>query len=108
MRTASGEVRELGEGAGQLPLGVDTDVDYTAFTAQLGPGDSIALFTDGVTEAMNPGNDLYGTERLGAAITQANGGVETVGKQILNDVRLFVGPRKQNDDICLVCFGRTP
>lgn len=106
LRASSGKAQELGLGEGRLPLGVDNDVQYPAFTATLSPGDSIALFTDGVSESMNPSNDLYGIRRLQAAMEQAGSGVASLGQHILTDVRRFAGPRSQNDDICLVCFGR--
>lgn len=107
MRRASGKVEEVGVGEGRLPLGVDNDTKYHEFTVSLEPGESLTVFTDGVSEAMNAGNDLYGIRRLHAAVEQASGGPAALGQSILGDVRRFVGVRAQTDDICMVCFGRT-
>lgn len=107
MRRASGKVEEVGVGEGRLPLGVDNDTKYHEFTVSLEPGESLTVFTDGVSEAMNAANELYGIRRLHAAVEQASGGPAALGQSILGDVRRFVGPRAQTDDICMVCFGRT-
>lgn len=107
MRRAPGKVEEVGVGEGRLPLGVDNDTNYHEFTVSLAPGESLTVFTDGVSEAMNASNDLYGIRRLQNAVAQASPGASALGQHILGDVRRFVGARAQTDDICMVCFGRT-
>ncbi len=106
MRTAAGKIQELGVGEGRLPLGVDNDVEYHAFTVSLNAGETITVYTDGVSEAMNVGSDLYGVPRLRTAMEQAPASPAALGQYILGDVRRFVGSRAQTDDICMVCFGR--
>lgn len=62
---------------GGLPLGIAPDEVYTEATTQVDPGDSLVLYTDGITETMAPrsaeqnGVDLYGVERLDRAIAEA-------------------------------------
>lgn len=107
IRRAPGKVEEVGVGEGRLPLGVDNDTNYHEFTVSLAPGESLTVFTDGVSEAMNASNDLYGIRRLQNAVAQASPGASALGQHILGDVRRFVGARAQTDDICMVCFGRT-
>jgi phosphoserine phosphatase RsbU/P len=90
----------------QLPLGVDHDTRYPQAAVTLRPGDALVLYTDGVTEAMNARDELYGDQRL---LTQLAGGaaeVRQLGRRLLDDVKLFVGARSQSDDLCLACFGR--
>jgi phosphoserine phosphatase RsbU/P len=58
-----GEAQTLAA-AGGLPLGMLKTVKYDTATLQLAPGDTLLLFTDGITEAMNPRQELYGEERL--------------------------------------------
>jgi sigma-B regulation protein RsbU (phosphoserine phosphatase) len=64
------------------------------------------MFTDGISEAMNPDNKLYGIERLASAIGRQVPDVAALGRVILEDVKQFVAGRSQSDDMCLVCFGR--
>ena len=51
-----------------LPLGVDADFEYEQYTRPLAPGDFLTLFTDGISEAMNAANELYGLDRLRDAV----------------------------------------
>jgi serine phosphatase RsbU (regulator of sigma subunit) len=88
-------------------LGVDPTAEYESLTIKLAPGEVLTIYTDGITEAMNAENKLYGYDRLLAQITQAGGnGVTTLGKAILDDVGRYCGTRPQTDDRCLICFGR--
>jgi len=56
------------EGSTNLPLGIDPQERYADSTQQLDPGDTIVLYTDGITEARNPAGDLFGTDRLDAVL----------------------------------------
>jgi serine phosphatase RsbU (regulator of sigma subunit) len=107
-------VEPVGESEANLPLGVDRDVEYAQHTLPLAPGDSLVLYTDGITEAMNAKDELYGLPRLLSVLdgeierpATAVAGVATVnllGRRILDDVKRFVGARPQSDDMCLTCF----
>ena len=72
-------------------------------TLSLERGDTFVLFSDGVSEAMNPEEDFYGEERLLAALATASGATpaETVTR-VLADVRAFTAGAKQSDDITLL------
>jgi len=107
LRREVGVVEPVAETQTRLPLGVDPNVEYAQCTLPIAPGESLTLYTDGITEAMNANDDLYGGERL---LAQLNGEVDSIrqlGRRILNDVKRFVGARSQSDDMCLTCFGRT-
>ena len=106
LRKAGGEVIEVGEDQAGLPLGVLGDYEYESCTIPLSRGDFLSIFTDGISEAMNTSNDLYGLERLQKIIGTPAITVEGLGQHILDDVRTFVGGRPQSDDMCLACFGR--
>ena len=56
-----------------MPLGVDADYQYNDSTVRLEPGDFVTLFTDGISEAMNADNQLYGLERLTEASRRPGG-----------------------------------
>ena len=90
----------------RLPLGVANEADYTQVTYQLAPGDRLAMYTDGFSEAANQQNELYGLERLHKQLGMASSGVAAQGRSILRSVKEFVGDRAQSDDMCLVCLGR--
>jgi phosphoserine phosphatase RsbU/P len=106
LRHSGGVVEAIGEEQTGLPLGVDTDFRYDQYTCGLAPGDFLALFTDGISEAMNGDGELYGMERLTAQMAEASAEVAGLGRLILDDVKRFVGGRPQSDDMCLACFGR--
>jgi phosphoserine phosphatase RsbU/P len=99
-------IRPLAEAETGLPLGVDRDGDYAACTLPLAAGESLILYTDGITEAMNAKDELYGSARLLATLASDADRVNLLGRQILDDVKRFVGTRSQSDDMCLTCFGR--
>jgi len=99
-------VEPVAEAETGLPLGVDRDVDYAHCMLPLSPGDSLILYTDGITEAMNVAGELYGSRRLLALLNSDVDRVGPLGHRILDDVKRFVGARSQSDDMCLTCFGR--
>jgi sigma-B regulation protein RsbU (phosphoserine phosphatase) len=72
-------------------------------TLSLERGDTFVLFSDGVSEAMNPGEDFYGEERLLAALSAASGATPAeIVTRVLADVRAFTAGAKQSDDIALL------
>ena len=72
-------------------------------TLQIGTGDLFALFTDGITEAMNEESDLFGEERLSRALEDhAHLPSQELRDQILGDVEAFVGGADQHDDMTIV------
>jgi serine phosphatase RsbU (regulator of sigma subunit) len=106
LRNQKGVVEPIGEEQTGLPLGVDSEFEYQAFSRTVAPGDFLALFTDGFSEAMNSANELYGLDRLRAQLGTEKVPVSDLGRLILDDVKRFVGGRPQSDDMCLACFGR--
>ena len=72
----------------------------------LEPGDSLLLYTDGVTEARNARNEVYGLARLTETMGKSEADVESMGTAILADVRRFAGSRPASDDLTMVAVGR--
>lgn len=94
-------VIELEEGG--LVIGVDPDSEYEMGVAELKPGDHIVFYTDGVTEAMNYDEQLYGLDRLRESIHRhCQLEIGTMAQQLLWDVRRFAGLAEQADDITIV------
>jgi phosphoserine phosphatase RsbU/P len=70
---------------------------------QLGPGDEIFLYTDGVTEADNVRRELFGKDRLKTVLDQSRAAsvIDRIG-EVMNAVRGFAGSAPQADDITIL------
>ena len=78
---------------------------YTQNELQLHPGDSLFLYTDGVTEATNASNELYGEARLQEFMNQhKESGVVEKLHGLKEDIDAFVGDAPQFDDITMLAF----
>lgn len=106
LRRKDRSVVAIGDAETGLPLGIDADSRYEAVRLQLEPGEAIAMFTDGFTEAMNDQGELLGVERLNGYLAAPVDGVAELGRRLLDDVKSFVGDHPQSDDMCLACLGR--
>ena len=106
LRKSEGEVVEIFEEITGLPIGVMDDFEFESATLTLEPGESLTVFTDGFSEAMNSERDLYGIERLSAQVGAPATSVAELGQHVLEDVRKFVDGFAQSDDMCLCVFGR--
>ncbi|TWT48806.1 Stage II sporulation protein E (SpoIIE) [Botrimarina hoheduenensis] len=105
-RNGAGDVSVIAEEIAGLPIGVFDEYEYESMTFTLAPGESITVFTDGFSEAMNANRDLYGAERLAEQVKIPAKTVADLGQHVLEDVRKFVDGFAQSDDMCLCCFGR--
>ena len=104
-RRQDGTIEEIGVGAAGIPLGV-FDRPYQETAAAIEPGDLWVWCTDGVTEARDPDNELYGMERLKAVLATAPAEAGLAGPAILADVKQFCNGRPLGDDLTLVCVSR--
>ena len=108
IRHGDGSVELVRSRPGLVLAGME-GIRYRTNTVQLKPGDLLYLYTDGVTEATDAGNNLYGEARLEAALQQKNvGDVETVCRQVKENVDNFVGDAPQFDDITMLALKYTP
>jgi sigma-B regulation protein RsbU (phosphoserine phosphatase) len=86
-----------------MAIGALSDAEYTAATATLKAGDIIVLYTDGITEAENAQQDMFGEERLNEVIRACRKQpAEEIITTILESVRTFTGGFAQSDDITLM------
>ena len=86
-----------------LALAFMDGVTYQKYEIQLMPGDSLYLYTDGVTEATNVEVELYGEERLQKKLNEVmDHSVEDRCNRILADIDEFVGSAEQFDDITML------
>lgn len=87
------------------PLAALPDSKYKNETLDLHPGSKFLLYTDGVTEAMNPQQELFGEDRLIAHLkSQKSQTAEKCIHQIVRTLRAFAGEAEQSDDITLLCM----
>jgi phosphoserine phosphatase RsbU/P len=107
IRRTDGTIEEFPDDIVGLPLGVIPGMTLEVQKRRIEPGETIVIYTDGVSEAMNPAGDLYGLDRLRQMITGNAPKPSDLGKAILSDVRRHAAGRAQNDDITLMVFGRT-
>jgi serine phosphatase RsbU (regulator of sigma subunit) len=96
-------VRSRGMAIG-LDAGARFDAAVSTERVQLNVGDTVMLYTDGVTEAMNGAHEEYGDERFCAALAEPHTTADTLVSGVLNDVRAFVGKAHQHDDIMIVAL----
>jgi sigma-B regulation protein RsbU (phosphoserine phosphatase) len=88
-----------------MAIGVMEDVPYRNESLQLEPGDTLFLYSDGVTEAMDAGENPYSEGRLQKTLRRhANLAPAALCKEILGDLELFVGRNGQSDDITMLAL----
>ena len=97
-RAATGEVEELPLGG--MPLGMFGFATYEQHPLELGHGDILVVFTDGVTEAENSAQEQFGDERLRALIrSEAPRGAEAFDAKLLAALDAFTQGAMQTDDM---------
>ena len=96
---------ELLKGKHGLVIGAVDGVKYKDYELQLRPGDKLFVYTDGVPEATDADNNLFGTERMLAALNAAaEEGPEQVLKRVRGAVDAFVKDAAQFDDLTMLCL----
>jgi len=101
-----GEAPKLLEGEGGPPLCVLEDYQYPSDRYDLAPGDAVIIVTDGVTEAMNQEQALYGMDRTIAALGRCpdNADSEAVVNYLNADVQVFVAGAEPSDDTTILAI----
>jgi sigma-B regulation protein RsbU (phosphoserine phosphatase) len=84
--------------ARSVPLGIVPGHTYDMASVTLEPGDQIVLYTDGVTEAMNPARDMFETSRLDEALENCSLTAEGLIEEVLRRLKAFAGGAAAPDD----------
>ena len=94
------------EPAGEPPLCIVENFEYTTAQRILAQGEWLCIVTDGVTEAMNARGELYSSERLEAVLARQReeASPAAVLTDVRDDVRKFVGDTEQSDDLTMLCL----
>lgn len=86
-----------------LPLGFPFSTSYKTYSIECSVGDKILLYTDGVTEAMSKDGELYGDERLEAAVNLTSEACpRELVKAVRDDVAMHALDAEQSDDITVL------
>jgi serine phosphatase RsbU (regulator of sigma subunit) len=107
LRNRDGETLEVGPKKSGMPLGVSMDQHFDEQTTDLAAGDTIVLYTDGITEAMNSDRQIYGRKRLSKFLAEGSSDIEELPKGLIADVESFSEGQPQRDDMCFVCLQRS-
>ena len=94
---------------GGVALGVMPGLDYREDHTTLNPGDTMILYTDGVSEAMNAAGEEFGVERLQQLFAnQPPTSARMATEAIFQAVSDFAGGTPQSDDVTCLVLRRTP
>lgn len=90
--------------AGSFPVGLIPEAEYTSSVLQLEPNDTLVLFSDGVTEAMDPEDKEFTMPRLQQVLHgKHEASLEEIQKTVLAAVEDFTRGARQADDLTLLC-----
>jgi sigma-B regulation protein RsbU (phosphoserine phosphatase) len=101
VRRKSGALEGLG--SANFPVGMFAEAEYQSARVQLEPGDFLVIYTDGVSEAQNPQNEMFEEARLRRIMESFTGDtVEQLGDAIREGMRAFTEGAAQSDDITIL------
>ena len=93
--------------AGGTVLGPVPTARYEGRTVELGPGETLVLSTDGISERMNQSGEFYGPDRIGRLVsTLVNQPAQLVAALLLADADAFAGGLPPQDDMTVVVIRR--
>ncbi len=106
-RRATGQCEDaMSASVGGVPLAVDEEFPYESCRVPLHAGDSILLFSDGVTDAMDVHNRQFHMKGVCSTVCGERQTPSGLGERLVQAVARHSAGRSQHDDITLVCFGR--
>lgn len=86
-------------------LGFDETGEFPVWKSRLNPGETLLLYTDGVTEAFDAADEMFSDERLlDVAATFGDAAPGAMTKSLVDAVESFAGSRGQSDDITVVAL----
>jgi len=106
-RRSDGTIEEPGSEISGIPIGIEETVQYEQTTIQLAPSESLVLYTDGLNEACNPEEEQFGIDRLKKVVSKTGDVPSDLGTALVETLEQFQQKAAQEDDMCLVVFGRS-
>lgn len=108
IRRADGQFKLFKDRHGFVLAGME-NTRYREYELEIGEGDTLFVYTDGVAEATDSTNTLYGTDRMLAALNRNRDlDSEALLHQVKADIDCFVGSAPQFDDITMLALQRKP
>jgi sigma-B regulation protein RsbU (phosphoserine phosphatase) len=92
------------DGGRSLPLGIAADAAYTEAAITLAPGQTLALYTDGIPETRCPTGEFFGTDGLTAALRACSGGARCLVDTLDRTLRAHESGARPTDDQTLVAI----
>jgi len=90
-----------------MPLGLFDDQIWEQRTVHLAPGDALVIYTDGLTDALNHDEDMFGDSRLLDVLQSCRGSsAQAIQRALLTSVHAFAGGTPPFDDIALMVVHR--
>jgi serine phosphatase RsbU (regulator of sigma subunit) len=106
LSSKTGEAALVETQGDRFPLGILDVADYQETRLQLEPGDTLILYTDGIVEAMNEQEELFGFDRLLTVIQELTATEPAaILDEIMARVNAFVGRASQHDDLTVIVIG---
>ena len=89
-----------------MALGIFENVNYTVYETQLSEGDIIFTYTDGITEAMNSNEEMFGENRLKESLNshKETSDVIILSEELKKNLKSFTKDAQQSDDITMLIF----
>ena len=87
-----------------LPVGIMPEMKYSEQETVIAPGTTIFLYTDGLTEAENASQELFGRQRIDEIIKDFKGSPQELIEAMTAAVHKFVGDTEQSDDLTMLAF----
>ena len=101
--TKTGEAVLVETQGDTFPLGIIEDAAYQETQLKLESGDKVILYTDGIVEAMNETEEIFGFDRLLEVVKNAQSmTAETLMNEVIAKVNEFAGDAPQHDDITVI------
>ncbi len=90
-----------------MPLGIDAGIGYEEVEITMEPGDFVLMYTDGVTEALSPGGEEFGMERLESVVSEhRHASASELLTALEQAVEEFTAGTQPSDDITLLLVKR--
>ncbi len=103
LSAGTGKARLVETEGDTFPLGILEEAEYKETLLELEPGDTMVFYTDGIVEAMNPQEEIFGFDRLLEVVERGRSDTaELLMKRILDEVNTFVSGAEQHDDMTVI------